>query len=211
MKSIAFFGCSWTYGVYQESTAESRFTRLISDDLRIKENNFAKNGNSNYDILRSVVSQLEDNYYDVCVIQLTGMHRLTIPFMDKLYTLRYSDCLSSNSLINKFGLMTFHSNKNNDVYFNYYYPMILSVYNYCLNKNSLPIFFCLENLLLEKLVNKNTNISLMRPSLKDYIPEVSNKDLYVDKKSKNAHHPNTNGHLKLKEFFLRGIEQYGLL
>jgi hypothetical protein len=210
MKSLAFFGCSWTYGIYAECDGSNRFTKMISSQLNVEENNYSKNGNSNYDIVNTVVDVLTEKHFDVCVIQFTGLHRITIPIQDTLKTLRASDSSRNPTQIGNFiGYQIFSSNKKHEIYGKYYYNQLHLLHNYCLSKNILPVFCFLDDLFLDYVSRQQHNFNIIPVSLKSMIPEKENAHLYVDPTVKiGGHHPNDYGHIVLSDILIQEIKKF---
>ena len=68
---IYFDGCSWTKGEELEYPKEERYSKLICDDLKAEEYNFASNGGSNDRIVRNLLVEHNIEEYDLAVIQMT--------------------------------------------------------------------------------------------------------------------------------------------
>mgnify|MGYP003137504343 FL=1 len=68
---IYFDGCSWTKGEELEHPKEERYSKLICDDLKAEEYNFASNGGSNDRIVRNLLVEHNIQDYDLAVIQMT--------------------------------------------------------------------------------------------------------------------------------------------
>ncbi len=69
---IYFDGGSWTYGAELKDPFQSRYSKIICDELKAEEYNISKNGATNNRITRQLlVDHKNINEFDLAIIQLT--------------------------------------------------------------------------------------------------------------------------------------------
>lgn len=73
---IYFDGCSWTWGAELKDPFQSRYSKIICDELKAEEYNISKKGASNNRITRQLlVDHKNINEFDLVIIQLTYPQR----------------------------------------------------------------------------------------------------------------------------------------
>ena len=99
---IYFDGCSWTWGAELKDPFQSRYSKIICDELKAEEYNISKKGASNNRITRQLlVDHKNINEFDLVIIQLT------YPQREEYYDKRdkkFKDC-TNWSQVAKFSLL----------------------------------------------------------------------------------------------------------
>ena len=99
---IYFDGCSWTWGAELKDPFQSRYSKIICDELKAEEYNISKRGASNNRITRQLlVDHKNINEFDLVIIQLT------YPQREEYYDKRdkkFKDC-TNWSQVAKFSLL----------------------------------------------------------------------------------------------------------
>jgi hypothetical protein len=142
---ILFTGDSWTYGSELggkngiENRLKNRFSKLVCNHFKADETNIAAPGQSNYAIINNAISEIDNNLYNFCVIQLTYFGRIVLPINNRLETFTYWK--RNTDIISIVIRKLFTTNTLGDsIYFKYYYPNIVLFNQYCVSKNVVPIF-----------------------------------------------------------------------
>ena len=73
---ILFHGCSITWGDELEDRENERYSKLVSNHFLTEDCNISHCGNSNDRIVRESIKQLQDNTFDIVVLQFTVHSRM---------------------------------------------------------------------------------------------------------------------------------------
>tara|TARA_B100000427_G_scaffold178826_1_gene148805 strand:+ start:37 stop:642 length:606 start_codon:yes stop_codon:yes gene_type:complete len=73
-KKIYFNGCSWTYGTHIDNPEEQRYSRLLCNELRAEECNFAIPGGSTRRVARHMIGH-DMSQYALVIVQMTYNQR----------------------------------------------------------------------------------------------------------------------------------------
>ena len=73
---ILFHGCSITWGDELEDRENERYSKLVSNHFLTEDYNISHCGNSNDRIVRESIEHLQDNSFDIVVLQFTVHSRM---------------------------------------------------------------------------------------------------------------------------------------
>jgi hypothetical protein len=214
MNKILFSGCSWTYGD-ELTSIESRFSKLISDRLNLVEYNISKPRNSIQKISNDTLEQLYKTNYDVVIFQITTFPRFMLPFngemisvtklppksygIDKYFQYKVFELLSNNIL----------KNTSDRDWFNYHYPYLKNVNEYCKAVNVKIIYTFIDEYC------KKTFLRFMPPEelVKYNIFETSLKQICQNNSCTfgKREHPLEDGHVAIANALLEYIQKTPLL
>ena len=85
--NIGFAGCSFTYGSELKDPENTRWSKLICNQLNANEFNFAKAGSSNEEIFKNTFEQSTNQKFDFFVVQITSYIRFSLVLNKKIISI----------------------------------------------------------------------------------------------------------------------------
>jgi hypothetical protein len=85
--NIGFAGCSFTYGSELEIPEETRWSKIVCQQLKANEFNFGKAGSSNDEICKRVFEQTNNTKFDFFVVQVTSNIRFSLVLHKKIISI----------------------------------------------------------------------------------------------------------------------------
>lgn len=207
MKKILFNGCSWTYGaelpVFSEYEWEKwRYSTIVANNFRCEHLNIAMNGSSNDRIVRTTIEELENNKYDLVVVQWSLHERTEIN-----ETSDYSKFIKLSP--NRAKIINC---EKSILYYRELYGPYMGTINYQKNKYLLSQYLKSKNINYF-YINHSKSIEFTNPF--SVLPQ--DKDILVLKDILQIgdycenRHPNIQGHKKIANCLIDHIEKNNLL
>jgi hypothetical protein len=166
---ILFTGCSHTYGGELENRKQKRYSKLISNYYNIEEENVSVSGSSNYDVIINAYNSLSSEH-DFCVLQLTGVNRITIPYRDQTLQFfvnkrHYNDQNKNAEILNEILIKAFNPTHNSLCEYNL--NLIKLFLSHCKLHKVKPIIFFSKKDFYEWAREKIPNLTILDFTIDD--------------------------------------------